>query len=246
MPVPVPAPVPAGRPAPGTPLIFQWRKWDGSPHWRHECVYLGADEWGDWVGQTVGWGSARPGKVLNVTGPSVTLIPSLAGGSWSRRLGIDCAEFAVTVNRGHPKGMRVYIDLGWDIRWGGGSAGGSEPGSAGGSEPGSAGGSEPGSSGGAMPLVTGIDMDLDVVRMEAVVSDPRRGADPQRGGSTAVEDRDEWAEHAARFGYPDDVMARLEALALDLEERVLAEVPPFDAASADVWLDRVEALGIER
>lgn len=49
------------RPAPGTEMVFQWRKWDGSPHWRHECVYLGADRWGDWLGQPVGWHSVRPG-----------------------------------------------------------------------------------------------------------------------------------------------------------------------------------------
>ena len=35
------------RPAPGTPIVFRWRKWDGSPHWEHDGVYLGSDEWGD-------------------------------------------------------------------------------------------------------------------------------------------------------------------------------------------------------
>ena len=38
------------RPAPGTPLVFRWRKWDGSPHWEHDCVFLGSDAHGDWVG----------------------------------------------------------------------------------------------------------------------------------------------------------------------------------------------------
>ncbi len=27
-----PAPAPE-RPAPGSRLVFDWRKWDGSPHW---------------------------------------------------------------------------------------------------------------------------------------------------------------------------------------------------------------------
>lgn len=187
-------------------MVFQWRKWDGSPHWRHECVYLGADEWGDWVGQTVGWRSARPGKTLNVTGPSVTLVPSLESGTGFAQAGLDSVDFALTVNRGHPKGMRVYIDLGWEIRWD------------------------------ANPhLVTGIDMDLDVVRME--------GAGEH---TTRVDDRDEWAEHADRFGYPQAVMERLERLALDLEARVEAQSAPFDDSTADAWLDRVERLGLER
>jgi protein associated with RNAse G/E len=76
-------------------------------------------------------------------------------------------------------------------------------------------------------------MDLDVVRVEG-----------ERG--TWVDDRDEWAEHSIRYGYPADVMAHLEALALDLEERVRRRVAPFDDTTADAWLDRLEALGLER
>lgn len=177
------------RPPVGGEMIFQWRKWDGSAHWRHDCVYLGADEWGDWIGQPVGWRSARPGAEFIAVGPNVTLVPRQT-------------DFALTVNRRHPHGMRIYIDLGWDIRWT------------------------------ADPLLaTGIDMDLDVVRVEG-----------ERG--TWVDDRDEWEEHSARFGYPPEVMARLEPLALDLEERVRAQVAPFDDATADVWLDRLEQLAL--
>jgi len=176
------------RPDPGTDMIMQWRKWDGSPHWRHECVYLGADEWGDWIGQPVGWRSERPGREFTASSPNVTLVPARS------------QDHALTVNRDHPQGMRIYIDLGWDVRWT------EDP-----------------------LLVTGIDMDLDVVRV-----------DGERG--TWVDDRDEWAEHSAGFGYPADVMAHLEALALDLEERVRALLPPFDDATADRWLDRLAVL----
>jgi uncharacterized protein len=177
------------RPAPGTEMIFQWRKWDGSPHWRHDCVYLGADDWGDWLGQPTGWLSARPGASFVAETPNVTLIP--------RR-----TDFALTVNRAHPRGMRVYIDLGWEIEWS------DDP-----------------------LLATGIDMDLDVVRVVG-----------ERG--TWVDDRDEWAEHSPLFGYPPEVVTALEELALDLEDRVRAQVAPFDDATADVWLDRLEALGL--
>jgi hypothetical protein len=176
------------RPATGDEMTFQWRKWDGSPHWRHECVYLGADEWGDWIGQPIGWRSMRPGAEFIAEGPNVTLVPAI--------------DHALTVNRDHPKGMRIYIDLGWDIRWT------DDP-----------------------QLATGIDMDLDVVRVEG-----------ERG--TWVDDRDEWAEHSIRYGYPADVMTHLEALALDLEDRVRAQVAPFDDATADAWLDRLEALDL--
>ncbi len=93
----------AERPASGTEIVFQWRKWDGSPHWRHECVYLGADDWGDWVGQPAGWGSERPARSFTAPGPNVTLVP-------------PSGDFALTVNRDHPHGMRIYIDLAWDLR----------------------------------------------------------------------------------------------------------------------------------
>ena len=91
------------RPAPGTRLRFRWRKWDGSPHWVHECVYLGSDHWGDWVGQRAGWRSARPGRELIALGDSVTLLPP--GG-----------EFASTINLDHPR-VRIYIDLAWNVGW---------------------------------------------------------------------------------------------------------------------------------
>lgn len=175
------------RPAIGAEMIFQWRKWDGSPHWRHECVYLGADAWGDWLGQPTGWRSARPGATLIAAGPNVTLVPPQG-------------DHALTVNRDHPQGMRIYIDLGWEVRWS------EDP-----------------------LLATGIDMDLDVVRVEG-----------ERG--TWVDDRDEWAEHRIVYGYPAAVTSRLEALTLDLEHRVRQQAAPFDDATADVWLDRLEAL----
>ncbi|MBS1672863.1 MAG: hypothetical protein JSS74_02735 [Actinobacteria bacterium] len=117
------------RPEPGTAVIFQFRKWDGSPHWRHESVYLGEDEWGIWLGQPTGWGSSRPGRSFIGSGPFVTLLsPS---GDW-----------AMTANRHRRDGMRVYVDLTWDVH------------------PGAVDGSPD-------PLLfTGIDMDLDVVRTE--------------------------------------------------------------------------------
>ncbi len=183
--------VSTSRPEPGTRILFRWRKWDGSPHWEHECVYLGADEWGDWVGQPTGWRSTRPGRSLVAEGPNVTLIP-LSG------------DHAATILRDHPRQMRIYIDIAWDVGWS------DDP-----------------------LLVLGIDMDLDVVR-----------ADDGRG--VWIDDRDEWEEHRATLGYPAEVVRTLEALALRLEAEVRAAQPPFDAATGDAWLDRLEALGLDR
>ena len=91
------------RPAPGTPLTFRWRKWDGGEHWLHECIYLGADEWGDWLGQLPGWSSVRPGREVVPRHPSVTLLP-------------PSGDFAFTHNAS-PARTKIYIDLAWDLRW---------------------------------------------------------------------------------------------------------------------------------
>jgi len=119
-------------------------------------------------------------------------------------------DYALTVNRDHPKGMRIYIDLAWDVH--------AEP-------------ADGPQAGEAPVLFTGIDMDLDVVRVEG-----------ERG--TWIDDEDEWDEHRVQYGYPADVQQHLEALAADLAERVRAQLPPFDDATADVWLDRLEAFAL--
>jgi uncharacterized protein len=77
---------------------------------------------------------------------------------------------------------------------------------------------------------TGVDMDLDVV------------AHLDRG--VYIDDRDEWDEHRVAYGYPLDVVAHLETLAVDLETRVTAGEAPFDAATADGWLAELAALDL--
>ena len=174
------------RPQPGTRLLFRWRKWDDSPHWIHECVYLGSDRWGDWFGQLPGWGSSRPGRTFAPQHPNVTLLPP--SGEW------------VFTRNAAPQRTRTYIDLAWDARWQDGGP-------------------------------TGIDMDLDVVdRLDAGIY---------------IDDRDEWDEHRVAFGYPLDIVERLETVALDLERRVSAREAPFDDATPGGWLDRLAALGLE-
>lgn len=173
------------RPAPGTRLVFRWRKWDGSPHWEQDSVYLGSDEWGDWFGQQVGWRSVRPGREFVCRQPNVTLVP--ASGDW-----------AFTHNAA-PHPVAVYIDLAW-------GAGFDDDGTP-----------------------TGIDMDLDVVRRT-----------DERG--TWIDDRDEWDDHRVRYGYPADVVAHLEAVAVDLEQKVLEGRAPFSDAVTGPWLQRLADL----
>ncbi|MFE7846288.1 DUF402 domain-containing protein [Microbacterium sp. NPDC057407] len=174
------------RPEPGTRLLFRWRKWDDSPHWVHECVYLGSDRWGDWFGQLPGWDSSRPGRTFAPQHPNVTLLPP--GGEW------------VFTRNAAPQRTRTYIDLAWDARWNGEGP-------------------------------VGIDMDLDVV--------------DRLGVGVYIDDRDEWDEHRVAFGYPADVVDRLEAVAVDLERRVIAGEAPFDDATPGEWLDRLAALDLD-
>ena len=74
----------------------------------------------------------------------------------------------------------------------------------------------------------GIDMDLDVV------DSARRGV--------WIDDRDEWDEHRVAYGYPEPVVTRLEALALELEVAVAAHRSPFDEATAARWLGVLASL----
>ncbi|WP_029144692.1 DUF402 domain-containing protein [Microbacterium luticocti] len=93
------------RPAPGSRLLFRWRKWDGSPHWVHDCIYLGSDRFGDWVGQPLGWHSRRPGREFTAEAPNATLLPP--DGTWA----------ATYYGGNHPRHVRIYIDVAWDAQW---------------------------------------------------------------------------------------------------------------------------------
>lgn len=101
--------VTTNRLAPGTPLVFQWRKWDGSPHWRHDCVYLGNDPWGDWIGQPIGWRSERPGASYEGDGPNVSLLPVTHAGQRSKVTVLSPdGHYSATAFRDHPRGTERY------------------------------------------------------------------------------------------------------------------------------------------
>ena len=90
---------------PGAPVPVRWTKWPGTEHWEHECVWLGSDEHGDWLGQRPGTRSWRPGRSFETETANVVLVPP--GGDWA----------ATFYPPGHAAGMEVYIDLGHSVGW---------------------------------------------------------------------------------------------------------------------------------
>jgi len=71
----------------------------------------------------------------------------------------------------------------------------------------------------------GIDMDLDVVERAT--------------GELYIDDQDEWDAHRVAYGYPLDIVDRLEARAVELETRVREHEAPFDEEATQRWFDRL-------
>lgn len=46
---------------PATPVLVDFRKWDGAQHWQEPTTYLGTDEYGRWLGMRAGTTFERPG-----------------------------------------------------------------------------------------------------------------------------------------------------------------------------------------
>lgn len=83
---------------PGDRAPQRYRKFDGTPHWQFDTVFLGADEFGHWVGGRPGDLCERPGWSLAVDVHWVTLVPA--------------HHFVATFNgAGGIMGSEVYVDL---------------------------------------------------------------------------------------------------------------------------------------
>jgi hypothetical protein len=50
-------------------------KWGDRPHWEMDALYLGSDEYGDWVGFPTGTQMARPGFEFTTVNDQVGLVP---------------------------------------------------------------------------------------------------------------------------------------------------------------------------
>ncbi|MBL0885013.1 hypothetical protein [Myceligenerans indicum] len=84
--------------------------------------------------------------------------------------------------------------------------------------------------------VTMADLDLDVIGFRPGYDDPRGR------GPAFIDDQDEFAEHQVRYGYPADLVARVDADARALLSAVLGGEAPFDDVVPERWfavLDRV-------
>lgn len=175
----------AQRPHIGQSVTLRWRKWDGTPHWEHDCVYLGSDEWGDWIGQHRGARTERPGHVDTDYGPVVVLIAPT---------GDHAATFYTPQSHDD---FGVYVDIAWDLHW-------------------------------DDTDVTGIDMDLDVIRL-------------RDGSRTWIDDEDEWREHRVRMGYPPHIVTQLETTAQRIRAAVAEASAPYDTHTASRWMDALAA-----
>ncbi|WP_395244548.1 DUF402 domain-containing protein [Agromyces sp. MMS24-K17] len=82
---------------PGALVRVRYTKWDGSPHWEYDGLWLGTDEHGDWVGFPAGTHYERPGWAFDSTWHTVGLFPA--------------AGWTPAFNHEHPKGTRTYVDL---------------------------------------------------------------------------------------------------------------------------------------
>jgi protein associated with RNAse G/E len=74
--------------------------------------------------------------------------------------------------------------------------------------------------------VSAVDLDLDVVL--------------PHGGPPYVDDEDEFADHQVRYGYPPDLVTAARAACTAVLAAVTAARAPFDAATAQRWLERAD------
>jgi len=64
---------------PGDPCRIVFTKWGDQPHWEMDAVFLGTDQFGDWIGFPAGTFMSRPGLDFTTTNAQVGLLP-VAGG----------------------------------------------------------------------------------------------------------------------------------------------------------------------
>lgn len=77
-------------------------------------------------------------------------------------------------------------------------------------------------------VLRAVDLDLDVVRGTT--------------GRVWVDDEDEFAEHRAAFGYPEDVVTAAVASCEAVQRAMLAAQAPYDGVTHLPWLDLARAL----
>jgi len=95
---------PAGA-RPGDLVVARAWKYDGGAHWVVPGRYLGADRHGDWIFQPRGSLVSRPGHAFLAASDAVCLFPR--DGDW----------VATFYDAGHPRDLRVYVDISTALGW---------------------------------------------------------------------------------------------------------------------------------
>ena len=61
--------------SPGESIRVEVTKWGNRPHWQFDGIWLGSDEYGEWLGFPVGTHNTRPGFSFDSEVDVVTLVP---------------------------------------------------------------------------------------------------------------------------------------------------------------------------
>ncbi len=102
-------PKPGGPPEAGGPVDVQYFKYSGDLHWRHDMVYLGADEHGTWLGGPAG-ATIQRGHEPPKQWPS-PFVQLIAPEQW----------WTLFFNGPHSDHYRIYVDVITPAHWVGGS-----------------------------------------------------------------------------------------------------------------------------
>jgi uncharacterized protein len=94
----------------GEPVRLEMEKWGDRPHWQFDAIWLGSDEYGDWIGIRPGTAMSRPGLELVSQNHQVGLLPRAD-------LPEDDRWWVATFHdEPHPR-VLVYVDIASPPRW---------------------------------------------------------------------------------------------------------------------------------
>jgi uncharacterized protein len=97
--------------APGDAVAVRMRKWGDRPHWQFDCLYLGDDEHGTWLGFPRGTHMTRPGAEYVSPTDQLGLVPAE---------GLPDAERGWLATFHAPGGpLSVYVDVTAPPTWAG-------------------------------------------------------------------------------------------------------------------------------
>jgi uncharacterized protein len=93
---------------PGAVCRLAFTKWGDLPHWEMDCVWLGEDEHGTWLGYPAGTFMSRPGAEVTTTNPQVGLLPAA---------GTAYGQGWVATFHGEGGPVLTYVDMSTPARW---------------------------------------------------------------------------------------------------------------------------------